>query len=138
MKKNREPDCFPTIQWAWQHNIRTLTTRTDFERKKLQHLLFDETTEIQLSNKGIPEPQNAENSTLEAVDAILVPLLVFDRSGHRVGYGGGYYDQIMSELSNQTIKIGLSLSGGMDAFSFVEPHDLALDMIITPFEIIHT
>lgn len=134
MVKNNEPDCFIAIEWAWQNDIVTITTKTDFTSRSLQHLLFEKKTLIKTSSKGIPEPVDGGETSLDNTEVIFVPLLTFDKNGHRVGYGGGYYDKILSEINPNTLKIGLCLSGGMDAFNFVEAHDQPLDMIITPFE----
>ena len=43
----------------------------------------------------IPEPSDASHAHLapDAMDVVLVPLLGFDRKGHRLGFGGGYYDR---------------------------------------------
>ena len=134
MTKNQEPDCLSAIRWAWKNGVATLTTKTDFANRSLQHFFFEENTMIKTSSKGIPEPLNGIETNLTKTEVILVPLLVFDRNGHRIGYGGGYYDKILSEINPDTLKIGLCLSGGTDAFNFVEAHDQPLDMIITPFE----
>jgi 5-formyltetrahydrofolate cyclo-ligase len=65
-------------------------------------------------------------------------LAVFDRRCHRIGYGAGYYDRTISRLE----KLGRLLTIGI-AFSIQEvdqvpdePHDRALDMIVTEREII--
>lgn len=58
---------------------------------------------------GILEP-NIDRSipiSLEEIDWILVPALAFDDKGHRVGYGGGYYDRLLlNTKSARTIGIG--------------------------------
>jgi 5-formyltetrahydrofolate cyclo-ligase len=134
MPANKEPDCQSLLTWLWKQNIQTSTTRTNFKHKTIAHFLFDDKTEIEISKKGIPEPVNGTPFDLSKVDMIFVPFLAFDRLGERIGYGGGYYDKILSSLAPNTVKVGLSLSGGMDAFNFVEEHDQPLDMIMTPFE----
>jgi 5-formyltetrahydrofolate cyclo-ligase len=52
---------------------------------------------------GIPEPVCAPGQSLspQEMDVVLVPLLGFDRSGHRLGFGGGYYDRSFSFLQSR-------------------------------------
>lgn len=137
MESNREPDCSLTIEWAWKRNLRTITTKTDFSNRTLSHYYFDEGTVIATSKRGIPEPQNGQIATLDRLSVIIVPLMAFDTKGHRVGYGGGYYDRILAEVPTDTLKVGVSLSGGMDTFNFVEAHDRPLDVVITPYQTVH-
>lgn len=80
---------------------------------------------------GIPQPAGSAGATRPAV--LLVPLLAFDRAGHRLGYGGGYYDRTIAALSGQgaLVTIGLAYSGQEIASAPAEAHDRPLDMIAT-------
>lgn len=135
--KNKEPDLRPLLSWLWDRNVIVLASKTDFKKKKLTHHPITSETRLVDSDWGIPEPATTEISTLDMVDMILVPLLLFDKKGHRLGYGGGYYDRLLPELPPNCKKVGISLSPGVDAFSLVDSHDIALDRIVTPFETIH-
>jgi len=67
--------------------------------------------------------------------AILVPLLAFDARGHRLGYGGGYYDRALGDLrqaGHKVFAIGIAYSGQeLDILLTDEPHDQMLDMVVT-------
>jgi 5-formyltetrahydrofolate cyclo-ligase len=64
-------------------------------------------------------------------DIVLMPLLGFDDDGTRLGYGGGYYDRTLAGLSRRPQLIGLAFSAQeLDAIPR-EPHDVALDAVIT-------
>lgn len=68
-------------------------------------------------------------------DLVVVPLLGFDRSGNRLGYGGGYYDKFLSRNKcKQAIGLGYSFQEVKNLP--VEKHDQKLDLIITEREII--
>lgn len=72
--------------------------------------------------------------------ALLVPLVVFDRRGGRIGYGKGHFDRAIAALEAQhpTLTIGLAYAvQEIDAVP-VEPHDRLLDVIITEAELIRT
>lgn len=64
---------------------------------------------------------------------VLVPLLAFDRQGHRMGYGGGYYDRTIARLRDEgdVLAVGLAFSGQVRDDLPVEPHDMRLDWIVT-------
>ncbi|MBI2591920.1 5-formyltetrahydrofolate cyclo-ligase [Candidatus Saccharibacteria bacterium] len=63
-------------------------------------------------------------------DLIIVPLLGFDKDGHRIGYGGGFYDEYL-KTQKRALTIGLCYEFGRQTTSFGEAHDIPLKMIIT-------
>lgn len=68
-----------------------------------------------------------------APDILFVPLLAFDRSGYRLGYGAGYYDMTIAGLraKKRTVTVGLAYAGQeVDAVPH-EAHDERLDWIVT-------
>lgn len=64
-------------------------------------------------------------------DVLLVPLLAWDARGHRLGYGGGYYDRTLAALPGARA-IGLSLPELELPDVPTEPWDVALERVITP------
>lgn len=66
-------------------------------------------------------------------DLVLVPMLAFDRSGHRIGYGGGYYDRTLARLraDGDVLAVGLAFSGQVRDDLPVGPNDAPLDWIVT-------
>lgn len=63
-------------------------------------------------------------------DLVLAPLLAFDRSGGRLGYGGGYYDRALAGLADALV-IGCGFSVQECAAVPVEAHDRRLDAVAT-------
>lgn len=63
-------------------------------------------------------------------DAVIVPMLCFDESLHRIGYGGGYYDRFLS-VQEKARAIGVCFEAGRVAQIPAEAHDVPLDVIIT-------
>lgn len=86
---------------------------------------------------GMREPQH---SAPEAVpDVVVVPLLAFDRFGHRLGYGGGYYDRTLAALracEAQIHAVGAAFSLQEAARLPSAAHDARLDAVVTEQEII--
>jgi len=86
---------------------------------------------LTLGSLGIPEPQPAAAELVP--DIMLVPLAAFDRAGHRIGYGGGYYDYTFSHLRKAKHVIGVGLGFAVQETGLVPalPHDEALDYVLT-------
>jgi len=76
---------------------------------------------------GIHEPLDSWPRAVPQV--LLVPLLAFDGTGHRLGYGGGFYDRTLALLSVPAI--GIAYAGQEVASLPRGPHDRTLDMILT-------
>jgi len=66
-------------------------------------------------------------------DQVIAPLLAFDRSGHRMGQGGGHYDRTLEALRARrpVFVLGLAYAGQEIAHVPAEPHDQRLDAILT-------
>ena len=85
---------------------------------------------------GIREP------TLEAPeldpDILLVPLLAFDRAGHRIGYGAGYYDMTIARLRalKSVTAIGIAFAAQEVPQVPTTPRDARLDLVLTEREAI--
>jgi 5-formyltetrahydrofolate cyclo-ligase len=101
----------------------------------MQAVLFDETTRLVYNRWGIPEPSTGELVDPGRIDMVLVPLLGFDMSGHRVGHGKGYYDRFLEACRPDCLKVGLSFLEPVDRIEDAEPHDVRLDLCITPYRV---
>ncbi|MGY6635228.1 MAG: 5-formyltetrahydrofolate cyclo-ligase [Alkalilacustris sp.] len=62
---------------------------------------------------------------------VVVPLLAFDRRGHRLGYGGGFYDRTLAGLLPRPLAIGFSFADQEVEVVPVEATDAPLDLIVT-------
>lgn len=71
----------------------------------------------------------------EKADLILIPGVAFDKYGHRLGYGKGFYDRLLK--NTKAHKIGLAFEEQIVEKIPAEEHDVALDLIITDQSIIH-
>ena len=100
--------------------------------EQLIHFEIDLNTEFIINNLGIREPIIDVEFDKSIIEIIIVPLLVFDRKGHRVGYGRGYYDKFMIDSPNNVVKIGLSLFEPVDEINNIYENDIKLNFVITP------
>lgn len=110
-------------------------SRTDFESMKMMHFLLTDNTKIKNNDYGIPEPVDGLEVPSGRIEVVFVPLLAFDKRGHRVGYGKGLYDIFLSECKPGTLKIGLSYFDPEDSITDIFETDITLDFCVTPQEI---
>jgi 5-formyltetrahydrofolate cyclo-ligase len=85
---------------------------------------------------GIREPKPDAPEVFP--DILLVPLAAFDRSGHRIGYGAGYYDLTLNLLRAQkrVLAVGMAFAAQEIAHVPATAHDACLDLVLTNCETI--
>jgi 5-formyltetrahydrofolate cyclo-ligase len=71
-------------------------------------------------------------------DVLIVPLAAFDRTGHRIGYGAGYYDLTLRRLraAKPVTAVGLAFAAQEIARVPATPRDARLDLVLTEREVI--
>lgn len=84
-----------------------------------------------LDEWGIPVPQESILVSPNKIEVVFVPLLAYDLSGNRVGFGKGFYDSYLAKLNPKVLKVGLSFYGPEERIE-PETHDVRLDYCITP------
>jgi 5-formyltetrahydrofolate cyclo-ligase len=85
---------------------------------------------------GIKQPK--DDAPIVAPDVLIVPLLAFDRRGHRIGYGAGYYDMTITALraKKPVVAIGIAFAAQeIDAVP-ITPRDARLDLVLTERDVI--
>ncbi len=97
---------------------------------------------------GIPEPSIREGRQvmLSDIELVVIPGAGFDINGSRMGYGGGYYDRLLShdmdtlsdaqERARRIRIIGLAFEEQIEDHIPTEPHDISIDIIITDKRVI--
>ena len=85
---------------------------------------------------GIREPKPESPEVFP--DIMLVPLAAFDRAGHRIGYGAGYYDKTIARIRAMKKVIAIGLAFAVQEIDRVPatPFDQALDLVLTENETI--
>lgn len=64
-------------------------------------------------------------------DITLSPVVGWDAAGYRLGYGGGYFDRTLAALTPRPLAIGIGLCAARIATIFPQPHDIAMQVIVT-------
>ncbi len=93
-------------------------------------------SDLRPAHYGLREPVPDPQKVLlpHTIDLILIPGIAFDRHGHRVGSGGGYYDRFLART--EAVRVGLSYTFQIIDRVPAEPHDVKMDLIITENEVI--
>ena len=133
-----EVDTHALIETAWAQGKRVYAPRCVGARQMEWHLI-ESFEGLETSSFGVDEPP-ADEATLVDPAAVenaiaLVPGLMFDVWGYRIGYGGGFYDAFLETFEGVTV--------GICAAPFIstvhlpcEPHDLPVQMVVTNLDVI--
>jgi len=109
-----------------------IISKTDFNTGNMTHFLLTDNTKIKKNEYNIPEPVDGIEVPSTKIEVVFIPLLAFDKTGHRVGYGKGFYDKFLSECKPETIKIGLSFFEAEALIEDIFEGDVQLDYCVTP------
>lgn len=134
---SEEVNTWGLIHHCWQNNIRTATSITHFNPKRLENTWINDKTEYKRGLYNLPAPTEVIPVDLSELDLVIVPLLCIDKQGNRIGYGQGFYDIFLSKLSPGTKKLGVSLFDVLDEKIEADPWDVPLEGVVTSKEIIY-
>jgi 5,10-methenyltetrahydrofolate synthetase len=123
-----EPDAMPYLERVLASGASVALPAVVAPRQPLQFRRWTPTTAMEAGPLRIPHPAEGPAVT---PDALLIPLVGFDAAGHRLGYGGGYYDRTLAALTPRPLAIGLGFELGRLATLSPAPHDAAMDYIFT-------
>ena len=106
------------------------------ENFEIENFPFDEKKLIE-NPWGILEPsgENQDKIDPKKIDLVIIPLLIFDKNGNRVGYGKGFYDRFLQQCKPETLKIGLCLEEPIELIENISEFDIKMDFCITPNKI---
>ncbi len=79
---------------------------------------------------GIMEPTGERFTELQSIDVAIVPGMAFDKAGHRLGRGKGYYDRFLAGLPN-TYKIGVCFPFQIVDNLPTDENDIMMDEIVS-------
>ena len=106
--------------------------KTDTVHNTMQAISCNEDTDFEKNGYNIYEPVTCEIIEPQLLDVVLIPMLVFDKRGYRVGYGKGYYDRFLQECNADCLKIGLNYFEAEEVIEDANEYDVPLDFCITP------
>jgi 5-formyltetrahydrofolate cyclo-ligase len=136
IEKKKEPDTWPIIDRVRREfpNVRLSIPRVNDQTSELENFFLEGIDQLNINTWGIPEPKQGIPTPSEKIDMVLIPLLCFDKVGHRVGYGKGFYDKFLSEVRTDCKRVGLSFFEPVDKIDDVSEYDVPLNYCVTPNE----
>ncbi|MDR6564869.1 MULTISPECIES: 5-formyltetrahydrofolate cyclo-ligase [unclassified Arcicella] len=118
------------IQQEFPH-VQLVVPKSIPETNEMEHFLYDKSQLVE--NKwGIPEPIPTIPVLPIDISMVIVPLLIFDIAGNRVGYGKGFYDRFLKQCAPDLITIGLCLEEPIDNIEDVNEFDVKINYCISP------
>lgn len=106
--------------------------KTNFATHSMQAIATGADAAFEGNEFNILEPVSGDVVEANNIDLVIVPLLICDEEGHRVGFGKGFYDRYLKECRKDCIKIGVSYFEPVDKIDDADEFDVPLDFCITP------
>lgn len=124
---NQEVRTVPMLEQALKDGKKVAVPKVYGDTMKFIYL--DDLQAVELGYAGIPEPV-ADGPVAEDKDAlVLMPGLAFDKEGHRIGYGGGFYDKFLS-AEPEHCTVALCYAFQMQEHLETEEFDIPVDVVI--------
>lgn len=129
--KANEVDTHGLMREALMRDVRVLVPVTDFDNHVLSVAQIRALEELVPARFGLLEPaaDSICPASVDDADAVIVPGVAFDRQCRRVGFGGGYYDRLLSQT--RAPAIGLAYDGQMAAEVPADVYDMPVDIVVT-------
>ena len=126
-----EWDTRTIIEKGWKQGKTIAVPKCYPEEKRLEFYQFTTYEELEKVYYNLLEPKPVEQNRIqkELMDLIIVPGIVFDQNGYRIGFGGGYYDRFLATYEGITLSL-LSKKQVIDKFPS-EPYDIPVKHLLT-------
>jgi len=112
-----------------------IISKSHFEDYSMSHYLLTDNTKLKKSKYNVPEPVDGIAIQPLQLEVVFIPLLAYDKTGNRVGYGKGFYDRFLAQCKPETLKIGLSFFEAENEDFIASEDDVRLDYCVTPNQV---
>jgi len=134
MNDRREVNTHPLIAAIIEEGRDLVVPVTHFGEGTLSHYTLTSFDELKPNKWGVLEPEDGIERTSQEFELVIVPMVGGDERGHRLGYGGGFYDRFLKEV--QCPAVGLCFEQNIISLLPIESYDIPMNKIITEERII--
>ena len=124
---NQEVRTVPMLEQALKDGKRVAVPKVYGDEMKFLYL--DDLSQVEKGYAGIPEPIADDPLADDDTALVLMPGLAFDPAGHRIGYGGGFYDKFLAAEPNHPT-LALCYEFQMLPELHTEEHDIPVDTVL--------
>ena len=124
---NQEVRTVPMLEQALKDGKKVAVPKVYGDEMKFLYL--DDLSQVEKGYAGIPEPIADEPVADDNTALVLMPGLAFDPAGHRIGYGGGFYDKFLAAEPNHPT-LALYYKFQMLTRLDTEEHDIPVDTVL--------
>lgn len=131
---NSEVETIPLIKQALKDKKTVAVCALTLKKHEMIFIKINDLNNLKTNKFGTLEPEIKKENILTSSEKtlLIVPGLVFDKRGYRIGYGGGYYDFFISNNKKTLANIGICLDFQLINENLpIEEFDEPLNMIIT-------
>ena len=107
VSRGKELDTHRIIEKAWAEGKRTAVPKCNPLDRTMEFRFIEEWGQLEQAYMDIQEPviEKTPPARPEEIDLMVVPGVVFDHRGYRIGYGGGYYDRYLRTFCGKTVSV---------------------------------
>ena len=124
-----EPDLRPALTALHQAGVHVALPLVEVKAAPLVFRRWTPETKMVRGDWNIPVPPPEAETVLPEIS--LAPVMGWTEEAYRLGYGGGYFDRTLAALAPRPFTIGIGLQSARLATIYPQPHDIALDVILT-------
>ncbi|WP_347549602.1 5-formyltetrahydrofolate cyclo-ligase [Pseudalkalibacillus hwajinpoensis] len=125
------------IERAWLDGKKVAVPKCDPKSKQMTFYYLTEWNQLETVYFGLKEPKPDKTYICDSrdINLLLVPGLIFDMQGFRIGFGGGYYDRYLQNYPNETVSLAYEIQ--VTEAVPTESFDLPVQALITNEQIVH-
>lgn len=126
-----EWDTTPLIQKAWEQGKQVVVPKCEPSHKQMTFYKLTDFDQLEIVYFNLREPKPSETKRVDknTIDLLIVPGVVFNKQGYRIGFGGGYYDRFLTDFKHHTISVLHPCQ--LERHLPIEEHDIAVQHLLT-------